>query len=783
MSADAGGGGFGLARLRPGAALALILAAGSLPAEAQSALETADTAAAPANLLPADDPQAARTAEGRAAGSEERDGERVYVFGRRVTSSIATLPDAQDAPQFIDVISGETLAEQGVVLLEQALRNVPGITTQIGEGGVMNGDQFFIRGLAAKDDIYTDGLRDFGVYTRDSFNYGQVEVLKGPSSTTLGRGATGGGINTTSKTPYLENGGGITVAGGSAEYARATGDWNQVIGEGIAVRLNAMVHQNEVEGRDLIRSERWGLAPSIGFGLDGATSFTLAALYQEDNRVPDYGLPTATATATVNGVPVTDFGVPSSNFYGFEADTDESQVLTVTARLRHEVNMDLTLTSDTKYGNYVRYFQQTPASCNAACTTALTDGNPATVPTISVGGPGPYDQTTDGVQNVSTLQYAGPLGEFRNELLAGWDVSWQSNDRDQFNYATRLATKDLFAPVHLPNPTLAAVKNNIRESTAKDMSVFITDRLWFNDQWSVSGGLRAQWYEMDQNTTVFTVGAGGAVTSTYTPLSSNSDFINPRVSVIFEPTMTSSYYASYATSTTPPGITVSNGSTISATTQDLDPEENESIEAGARFQLFDDKVLLQAAIFQVKKNNAKEIDPLSGLYTASSGDSQEVRGIELGLGGAITDEWSFNANYTLLDTETTEAAPLPPSATCAPVAPAVTCPSPNLGKRIAFAPEQAASLWTTYNFTGALAGLEAGLGVTYQSDVALNAANTAFSPGYTSLDALISYGFDRYRISLNAYNLTDELFYSQVHGNRVVPAAGRNFVATLGVVF
>ena len=105
------------------------------------------------------------------------------------------------------------------------------------------------------------------------------------------------------------------------------------------------------------------------------------------------------------------------------------------------------------------------------------------------------------------------------------------------------------------------------------------------------------------------------------------------------------------------------------------------------------------------------------------------------------------------------------------------------GKRVAFAPENAASLWTTYNFTGALAGLEAGLGVTYQGDVALNPANTGFAPEYTSLDALISYGWDRYRVSLNAYNLTDELYYSQVQNNRLVPAPERNFVMTLGVVF
>ena len=321
-------------QLLTGSALMLALAAVSLPAHAQSGPEADATAAAPAE----DDQDASRVHDG--------DNNRVYVLGRRVDSSIATLPSVEGAPQVINVISAETLSEQGVTSLEQALRNVPGITTQIGEGGVMNGDQFFIRGLAAKDDIYTDGLRDFGVYTRDSFNYGQIEVLKGPSSTTLGRGTTGGGINTTSKTPFMETAGSFTLAGGSAEYLRATADWNQTLGDGIAVRLNAMMHQNEVEGRDMIRSERWGVAPSIGFGLDGGTSLTLAYLHQEDDRVPDYGLPIASINS--RGVLLPDLGVPTNLFFGYESDRDETMVDTVTARLRHEVSDVLTLTSDTK---------------------------------------------------------------------------------------------------------------------------------------------------------------------------------------------------------------------------------------------------------------------------------------------------------------------------------------------------------------------------------------------------------------------------------------------------
>ena len=110
---------------------------------------------------------------------------------------VSTMPSAsiQDTPQAVSVVTGETMKQQATATLGDALRNVPGITIAIGEGGTLAGDQFKIRGFDAKDDVYLDGLRDFAAYTRDSFNYEEVQVLKGPSGLMFGRGTGGGAIN------------------------------------------------------------------------------------------------------------------------------------------------------------------------------------------------------------------------------------------------------------------------------------------------------------------------------------------------------------------------------------------------------------------------------------------------------------------------------------------------------------------------------------------------------------------------------------------------------------
>lgn len=97
------------------------------------------------------------------------------------------------------------------------------------------------------------------------------------------------------------------------------------------------------------------------------------------------------------------------------------------------------------------------------------------------------------------------------------------------------------------------------------------------------------------------------------------------------------------------------------------------------------------------------------------------------------------------------------------------------------------SLWTTYNLSTiwkTLPGeLLVGAGVTYADEYYTNSANTAVIPDTFSLDALLSYKQDNYRIALNAYNLTDELNYSTGWGNRAVPASGRTFTLTVGATF
>src|SRR6202451_4677284 len=144
-----------------------------------------------------------------------------------------------DIPQSIDSIDKKELAEQHLILVQDALRNVPGITFNSGEGGA-HGDSINLRGLSIPDSFFLEGVRDIGQYQRDTFNTDSVSVLLGPASAVFGRGSTAGVINSISKQPLLTPLVAISVSGGMADYWRGTGDFNLPLSNTAAARIAVM---------------------------------------------------------------------------------------------------------------------------------------------------------------------------------------------------------------------------------------------------------------------------------------------------------------------------------------------------------------------------------------------------------------------------------------------------------------------------------------------------------------------------------------------------------------
>src|SRR5579863_5300763 len=153
-----------------------------------------------------------------AAAADEDKLQSIEVTGSAIHTS-------QDISQSIDTVDKKELAQQNLSLVQEALRNVPGITLNSGEGGA-HGDSVNLRGLSIPDSFFLDGVRDIGQYQRDTFNSNSIAVLLGPASAVFGRGSTSGVINSISKQPTLSPYAAVGVSAGQANYWRGTGDFN-----------------------------------------------------------------------------------------------------------------------------------------------------------------------------------------------------------------------------------------------------------------------------------------------------------------------------------------------------------------------------------------------------------------------------------------------------------------------------------------------------------------------------------------------------------------------------
>ncbi len=125
-----------------------------------------------------------------------------------------------EVPQTIEVIPREVMEAQGVTTLSDALRNVPGISLQAGEGGGASsttGDMFNLRGFSANNSLFVDGVRDDGLMSRDVYNLEQVEVFLGPTGSDVGRGNAAGYVNMQTKVPHAESAYDVSYGYGSGD--------------------------------------------------------------------------------------------------------------------------------------------------------------------------------------------------------------------------------------------------------------------------------------------------------------------------------------------------------------------------------------------------------------------------------------------------------------------------------------------------------------------------------------------------------------------------------------
>lgn len=648
----------------------------------------------------------------------------------------------RDVPQTVSVIPQEVITEQGATSLRDVLRNTPGITFQAGEGGTPAGDQMTIRGFAARTDMFIDGVRDLGGYARDSFNLEQVEVTKGPSSYTAGRGSTGGVVNLVTKTPQLQRFARGTAAVGTDNDRRSTLDVNQTLDgkSGTALRLNAMWQDADVPGRDYVSNSSWGIAPSLAFGLGRPSSVIFSYQHLAQHNVPDYGLPRDAYTM--------DPPVPPSNFYGLLArDYEHIDQDLLTAQFNHQINDRFTLRNVSRYGTTHRD--------SVITAPRFVSGSTGTIRRSDWKS---RDQTDEILANQTNLSGEFFTGPARHELSAGVELlrETEKNHNRVEAAGTVLPDTDLYTP----NPHDAYNGHITRDgaytkSKGDTVGLYAFDTLHLGARWQVTGGLRWDDFGARQDS----VDAGGNLT-TYRR---HDRMWSSKLGVVYNPRANGSIYAAYGTSFNPSAEGLSLATTRT-NLSDVPPEKTRSFEVGTKWDLADDQLSLTAAAFRTEKTNARTpgLDPNDPPQVLAG--RQKVDGLEFGFSGHLTPAWEIYGGFALMHSRIEE------SNTAAEV-----------GSELGLTPERTLNLWTTYRLPH---GFTLGGGTNYQASVYRSNSSTDTVPGYWLFSAMAACEINQHlTLRLNVTNLTDEDYIDRVGGGHHIPGPARQAILSANFDF
>ncbi len=719
------------------------------------------------------------------------------VYGKRLDtpSSPKLTAEPLNTPQTITVVSDRTIRDQNLLTLRDILTTVPGITFGAGEGGGGYGDSINLRGYSANNDITTDGLRDSAQYSRtDPFNLQQIEVINGSNSVYAGAGSVGGSINLVSKQPSARDSVLLSGALGTDGYQRFTVDANRLLADGVAGRLNLMVHANDAPGRDVETYERWGIAPSVTFGVGGSTRFTLSAFHQEDDNTPQYGVPYA-SNAFING-PLP--GVDPSSYYGFRnIDRQETQVDSLTGRFVHDFSDSLTISNITRWQRVTQRTVVNPPQgtwCLASGLNAQTGAACATPGQYSPSGPRGNLRDTENNQIVSQTDFAMTFqtGVWSHNLVVGFSFSNETYDlstgnvqRNANSSTPTYPAMDIANPVNVYAGPINFFQTNVSEGELSNQAIYAFDTVELSEQWQLNGGIRVENNAGEFIATPSTYAVGTPptrVVGATTRGESEETLLSYRLGVVFKPVPDASLYIAYGNTQTPSQATVNGGCSVAAVNGncDVDPEEGEVLEIGAKWDVLDGRISLTAALFQNERskyrvNSLDPAEPEQQLDGAS-----RVRGLALGVAGQISDRWTVIANYTWLDSEILQSI--------AGNAPTPTI-DPQKGDPIALTPEHAFNIWTTWMVTDAIM---IGYGATYSGEYAFNrptgSARLFHAPDYWVHNAAVTWtATDAVSVQVNLKNLTDEEYYTRIRSNNgfgwATPGDARSATVSLNYRF
>ena len=561
------------------------------------------------------------------AAAEKADGEIVVTGLKR--QYFGDTP-VKEIPQAVQFLEGKLLKDLNITKLDTALELASGVSKQNNFGGLW--DSFAIRGFAGDENFPSgflvngfNGGRGYGG-PRDASNVERIEVLKGPNSALFGRGEPGGTINIVTKKPTFDQGGSFSIAGGSWETYRVEGDYNLPLSDRIAVRINGSVEKAE-SFRDTVETQKYTLTPSLLAKLSDRDIFTYELEYVKQEVPFDRGV-VAIPTVNANGTISYNLGaIPNSRFLSNPNDGPiKIGVLGHQAQYQHDFNDDWTLMLGAGYKDTT--FEGYSSDPELALGRQRLDNDGRTLSrqrryrdysTTHVVFRGEISGKLETGSIVHNIRIGGDWDRFK---IKTFQLRYRPTAADQ-SYSI-----DIFNPNYsIPAPTPTSVIQNSTE-VQKAWGVYAQDQIEITEQLKIRFGGRYDDFSQNIDNRLGTTNPAA-----YTKFS-------PMAGLVFEPTSSLSFYASYGKGFRPnSGVDVNNNP--------FAPEVSKSYEVGAKFVTPDGKLTSTLSLYKMKKSNVLTADLLTGLSIAVG--EAKSQGVEFDVNAKLPAGFELFATYAYTD--------------------------------------------------------------------------------------------------------------------------------------
>jgi iron complex outermembrane recepter protein len=624
-------------------------------------------------------------------------------------------------PQSVAIVTKSVIADQAVLNVSEALRNVAGAR----QTGTYFGtyDRINLRGFdqSQTNTYYRNGARFVMLSNVNAASIEQVEVLKGPAAIAFGQIPPGGAINLVSKRPSEDRRGEIMFRRGSFNSTDGIADFTGPLSKrrGLFYRVNFYGRRAD-SFRDLVNNDQFLLNPSLTWRPTNNTTLRLEGEYDRFFSLIDLGIPApdGRTLATAERLPI-------SRFLGEREGDFRSHKRFWAADLDHALSSNWRVRGVYNFHYMHRDVKQIAGVSMAPDQATLNRRTNAFLQHY-------YNYFVQG-DVLGNFE----LGPTRHTFSVGAD-SLLGRWNGTRNSLSTAAPINVFNPVY-GGPLRFAYGLNF-PSKNKQLGYYVQDQISFKN------GLQ------------FLVGARYNGVEDFEARTRDRD-VSPRLGVVYRPQSWISIYGSFSQSfEAVNGFDFRNARFL--------PSLGRQSEFGVKNRWFGDKLSTTAAWFRLRRSNVLTPDPNNVGFSIQTG-LQQSQGLELEAQGAIRSGWRVIASFTYLDTSVLRDNVIP------------------AGNRFAGAPRHSGSLWSNHAFRGRLRNLSAGWGLFYTGAVFGNIQNAYQVPAYTTADAQISYRlWERSRLQFNAKNLFNDRYYiaaSNLLG--IFPGAPRSFAISLTTRF